>query len=116
MFELAGKCRRFHSPSRARALHQRVQWCRVYAQDQRGSQHAFVADESHLEAGVPVDRSNQGDEAGRGKEDVTDALAGIAKYIGKAKLNLLAARQQMLTIFDGKSSEQTIVRGGPRWL
>src|SRR4051795_7424092 len=98
MFELAGECRRFHSPSRARTLHQRVQRCRVYAQEQRGPQHAFVADESHLEAGVTIDRTDQGDEAIRGKENVTNVLAGLAEYIGKTKLNLLAAGQQMLTI------------------
>src|SRR3954453_8833447 len=116
MLELAGKDRRFHSPSRARALHQRVQRCRVYAQYQRGPKHAFVADESHLEAGVTLDRSDQGDEATRGKKDVTNVLAGIAKYVGKAKLNLLAARQQILTILAGQSGEQTIVRGGPHRL
>ena len=110
MFELAGKCRHFHSPSRACALHQGVQWCRIDAQHQRDPQHAFVADESHLEAGVTINRSDQGDEAVRGKEDVTNVLAGLAKYIGKAKLNLLAARQQMLTIFAGQSGEQAIVR------
>jgi hypothetical protein len=63
---------------------------------------------------VTIDRNDQGDEAGRGKEDVTNALAGLAKYIGKTKLNLLAACQQMLTILARQSGEQTIVPGGDR--
>jgi hypothetical protein len=32
---------------------------------------------------------------------VTDALAGRAEHIGNAKLNLLAVREQMLTILAG---------------
>jgi hypothetical protein len=48
-----------------------------------------------------VDRSDQRDEAIRGKEDVTNALAGLAEYIGEPKLNLFAAREQMLTILAG---------------
>ena len=102
MFELTGKCHRLHSPSRTRALYQGLQRCSVYAQHQREPQHAFVADEADFETGMAVvDRSDQRDEAIRGKEDVTNALAGLAQYIGEPKLNLFAAREQMLTILAG---------------
>src|SRR5579864_2024348 len=101
MFELTGKCGRLHSPGHTRPLYQRVQWCSVYAEHQRDSQHAFVADEADFETGVAVDRSDQRDEAICGKEDMTNALAGFAEHVLKAKLNLLAVREQMLPILAG---------------
>ena len=75
-----------------------MQRCSAYAEHQRGPQHAFVADESHLKAGAAVNRGDQRDEAVGGKEDVANALAGLAQHLGKAQLDLLAAREQMLTI------------------
>ena len=75
-----------------------MQRCSVYAEHQRDSQHAFVADEPDFETRMAIDRSDQRDEAVGRKEDVANALAGLLENIGKAKLNLLAARQQMLTM------------------
>src|SRR6266700_4076100 len=101
MFELTTKCCRLHSPAGARALHQRVQRRSVYAENKRDPHHAFIADEAHFEIGVVADRSDQRDEAIGGKEDVTNALAGLAEHVGKAKLDLLAAGEQMLAILAG---------------
>jgi hypothetical protein len=114
MFELTGKCGRLHSPSRARALHQSVLRCGVYAQHQRDPQHTLIAHETDFEPGVAIDRSNQGDKAVRGEEDVADAIVWRVKHLGKQEINLLAACKQMLTILAGQGGEQKICSGGPR--
>src|SRR5256884_9174069 len=72
--------------------------CSAYAEHQRDPQHAFVADESHLEAGAAVDRSDQRDKAVGGEQDMANMLPGPAQHIANAQLNLPAAGQQMLTI------------------
>jgi hypothetical protein len=114
VFELTGKCGRLHSPSRARALDQGVLRCSVYAEYQRNPQHTFIAHETDFETGVTVDRSDQGDEAARGEENVADTIAGLVKRLGEGELNLLAACKQMLTILAGQSGEQKIFSGGQR--
>jgi hypothetical protein len=64
---------------------------------------------------VTVDRSDQGDEAVRGEENIADTIAGPVKRLGEKELNLLAACKQVLTILAGQSGEQQIVAGGLRW-
>jgi len=54
---------------------------------------------------VTVDRGEQGNEAVGGEEDVPHGRAGLTEHIGKEKLNLLAACQQMLTISGGERGE-----------
>ena len=61
---------------------------------------------------MTVDRSDQGDEAVGGEEDVSNAFAGLAEHIGQAKLNLLTASKQTLTIPAWQGGEQTIFCGG----
>jgi hypothetical protein len=104
-FELTGKCGCLHSPSRARTLDQGVLRCGVNAQHQRDPQHAFIAHNADFETGVTVDRSDQGDEAVRGEEDVADAIARVVKHLGNEEINPLAACKQMLTILAGQSGD-----------
>jgi hypothetical protein len=84
----------------------------VYAEYQRNPQHTFIAHETDFETGVTVDRSDQGDEAARGEEDVSDAIAGPVKHLGEEEIHLLAACKQMLTIPAGQRGEQKIFSGG----
>ncbi len=116
MFELAAEWRRFHSPGRARALHEALQRRAAYAEDQRNAQHAFVADEAHLEPGVSVDRRDQRDEALNGEEDVANTLARRAEHCAEGQLDLLAACKQVLTVLTGQRRDQMVLRGGRRRL
>src|ERR1700740_2880723 len=93
-----------------------MQRCNLYAQHVRGPEHAFVADQADFQIGVTVDRGDQRDEAVGGEEDVTNALTGPAEHIAKAKVDLFAACQQMLTIMTRQGGEQTILCDGGRRL
>jgi hypothetical protein len=67
------------SRERITALHLRAQRRNVHAEHQRDSQHAFVANQTDFEAGMFVDRSDQGNEAISAEEDVANSVAGITE-------------------------------------
>src|SRR6185437_11217733 len=114
MRELSAKGGRLHSPGRSRPLHQGVQRGSADTQHQRDAEHTLIAYESDLEARQIVGRSDQGNEAVGREVDVADTFAGLAVHLLKAKLNVLATREQMSAILVGEGGQQTIWRPEPQ--
>src|SRR6185312_8840883 len=106
MRELSAKACRLHSPDRSRPLHHGVQRGSADTQHQRDAEHTLIAYESDLEARQIVGRSDQGNEAVGREVDVADGFAGLAEHLFKAKLNLLATREQISTVLIGEAASR----------
>jgi hypothetical protein len=91
-----------------------VQRRSIHPKQEGDSEHAFVADQPYLQAGTAIDRRYQRNETFRGKIDVSNALSGFGKYLGKRQFNRFAACQKSLTVLAGQGRKQAIgSRGRP---
>ena len=96
--QLPAKRRCHDPPRRTPSLHDRPLRRDIDPEEQRRPQHAFIADESHLEGGGLIEVRDQRDEGPRGKEHVSYAVLRLAEYFGKFKLDFLAVSEQAFTI------------------
>lgn len=90
------------------SLHHGVQRRHIHPEDKRDPEHAFIADQAHLQTGAAIDRRDQGNETLRGKINVASALAGFGQDLGKHQLDRLAAGQKTLAILARQGRKQTI--------
>jgi hypothetical protein len=86
----AAKMRALHAPGTAGTLYLGAQRGRDCAQYQRQAEHAFIADQRHLERGAAGDGRHQGDETAGGKIHIADAVAGFGENFAKAQFTQLA--------------------------
>lgn len=87
-------------------MHQGVQRRNIHDEVDGDPEHAFIADQPHLQPGGADDRRSQGNEAFRGKANVANALAGVRQNLGKYQFDLLATCQKALTVFARQGRKQ----------
>ena len=80
----------------------------VHAKDQRRTQHAFVADQSHFQAGQSVQRSDQGNHALKREIDLPGAWPGLSQDIGECQFDRLAAGQEAQAMLARQGIDQQI--------
>jgi len=108
-FAAEGQCA--HPQRRSRALHNRLHRGRVYTEDERDPEDAFVSDQADFKGRSIVDRHDQRNEAAYGKIDVAKALGRRVKRLCKRQLHCFALGQQPATIAAWQRLEQAIDRG-----
>jgi hypothetical protein len=109
-FELMRKVRGVDAPGPAGALHKSAQWRSAHSQNERDSEHAFVAHEPNLELGALVDDGDQRNDTVYREQYVLRALPRLTECIGEAELHRLTVRQQAALISCRKNSKQVIFR------
>src|SRR5258708_35479032 len=105
---MTAKRRRRHAPGRARALHERMKWRSVTVKDHRIPAHAFVADHTHLEHGVAINRGQHGDETIGWKIDMADAIALRVKITVENQVYLRAVGDETVALLGRQRGEQPI--------
>jgi hypothetical protein len=93
----------------AGTLHECERGCEVYAEHQRGTQHALVADEADFQTLMAIDGSDQRNETIGREVLVANAFPGLIEHICRGEVDLLALCKQMTAILAGQGVQQQVL-------
>jgi hypothetical protein len=80
----------------------------MHAQNQGDTEHAFIPDQPNFELGAALRRGDERDEAGRRKEDVSNALVGLGQCLPGDELDELTAFEQCSPLCGGQGGQEEI--------